>query len=103
MNNRVPQRVALLCLLLLQACVYVPRTHVTRDPNCVGLLHHMTLETDGQFNDFHILCNSSNQDACAALLVAGGAVAATSFIISGSIVMAGNVVYWMERKANCKS
>jgi hypothetical protein len=35
------------------------------------------------------------------LLVATGVVAATSAVVSGSIAVVGNVVYWFERQGQC--
>lgn len=40
-------------------------------------------------------------DGCVALLVAAGATAATSAIVSGSIVVVGNVAYWFEKRGLC--
>ena len=40
-------------------------------------------------------------DACAGALVAFGAVSAATAIVSGSIVLIGNVVYWLERQGQC--
>lgn len=89
----------LVIALLLTACVFVPHTVVTREPGCTGVQRQMTLQKQGEL---YLRCDSTNQDACAAWLVAGGVVAATSLIISGSIVVAGNVVYWLERQRDCK-
>ena len=40
-------------------------------------------------------------DACAALLASLGVVAAASAVVSGSIVIVGNIVYWFERQQGC--
>jgi hypothetical protein len=37
-----------------------------------------------------------------ALLVAAGVVAAASAVVSGSIAVVGNVVYWIEQQGQCK-
>ena len=42
----------------------------------------------------------TNRD-CAYVLVAIGAVAAATAVVSGSIVLVGNVVYWLERQGKC--
>jgi len=41
-------------------------------------------------------------DACVALLVAVGAISAATAIVSGSIVMVGNIIYWYEKKGLCQ-
>ena len=42
-------------------------------------------------------------NGCAAVLVAYGAVAAASLVVSGSIVVIGNAVYWVEERGRCTS
>ena len=41
-------------------------------------------------------------DGCVALLAATGAVTAATAVVSGSIALVGNVVYWFERQGQCK-
>jgi hypothetical protein len=86
----------LLVLLLVQACVYVPRTTSVYDEECRTHTRHMTLQAAqiGHFGSCH------GRD-CAYVLVALGAVAAASAVVSGSIVVAGNVVYWAEKQGQC--
>ena len=38
---------------------------------------------------------------CAGMLLAAGTIAATSAVVSGGIVITGNVVYWVERQGRC--
>jgi len=38
-----------------------------------------------------------------ALIVSAGIVTAATVIVSGSIVVVGNVASWLERKARCQS
>ncbi|MBC8057084.1 MAG: hypothetical protein H7Y61_10945, partial [Rhizobiales bacterium] len=39
---------------------------------------------------------------CAALVVGAIAVTTATVIVSGSIVVVGNIVYWLERRARCR-
>ncbi len=84
-------------LLALQGCIVVPQTREVYDADCRTVTRQMMLETAvlGSFR-------SCSNDACVAMLVTTGAVAAASLVISGSIVLVGNVVYWFERQGNCK-
>lgn len=82
--------------IALSACVVVPQTREVYDPECRMLTRQMTLET-AVLGTFH----SCAGDACGAMLVAAGAVTAASAVISGSIALVGNVVYWFERKGQC--
>ena len=85
-----------LLLLLLQGCVYLPRTTVVYDADCRITSKRMDLQPV----QIAAISGCSN-DGCAALLVAAGATAAASEVISGSIVVAGNVVYWFEKQGRC--
>lgn len=44
--------------------------------------------------------NCANAD-CAGVLLVGGVVSAASAVISGSIVLVGNTVYWLEKRGRC--
>ena len=85
------------CLLVLQACVLVPRTTEVYDANCKVMSKQMDLEPV-QIAAIRGCSNSG----CTAVLVAAGATAAASAIISGSIVIVGNVVYWFEKQGRCQ-
>jgi hypothetical protein len=85
-----------LLVLVLQGCVYVPRTAVVYDADCQVTSKQMELQPV----QIAAIAGCSNE-GCAALLVAAGATAAASAVISGSIVVAGNVVYWFEKQGRC--
>jgi hypothetical protein len=86
----------IVCLLGLQACVMVPRTTEVYDENCRVMSKQMDLEPV-QIAAIRGCSNSG----CTAALVAAGAAAAASAIISGSIVIVGNVAYWFEKQGRC--
>ena len=74
----------------------MPRTVEVYDSGCQIAARYMTLDLQ-QVGGF---AGCSNQ-GCAALLVTLGAVTVASAVVSGSIVLAGNVVYWFERQGRC--
>lgn len=82
--------------ILLAGCVYVPRTTAVYDEQCRITARQMTLDLQ-QVGGF---AGCSNQ-GCAAMLVTFGAVTLASAVVSGSIVIAGNVVYWFEKRGRC--
>jgi len=84
-------------LLLLEACVIVPRTTEVYDADCKVMSKQMDLEPV-QIAAIRGCSNSG----CTAVLVAAGATAAASAVISGSIVIVGNVVYWFEKQGRCQ-
>lgn len=80
----------------LTACVYVPRTTEVYDEGCRIQAREMTLEVQ-QIGIF-VGCHGRG---CGAVLVTLGAVTVASAVVSGSIVVAGNVVYWFEKRGRC--
>jgi hypothetical protein len=86
-----------LLALALGACVYVPRTVEIHDPECRIVARHMVL----QEVQIAALVGCANE-GCVTLVVAAAATAAVSAVISGSIVVAGNTVYWFERRGQCR-
>lgn len=85
-------------ILLLQACVFVPRTTTKYDEDCHTLARHLTLEPV----QIAQLQNCSHSQ-CADFMVVAGLTAAASVVISGSIVIVGNVMYWVEKQGHCLS
>lgn len=83
-------------LACLQACVVVPRTIQVYDAECGIMARQMDLETV-QIAAIRGCSNSG----CGAALVAAGATAVASTVVSGSIVIVGNVVYWFEKQGRC--
>ena len=82
--------------LLASGCVIVPITIESYDPDCRVVTRHMELKTV-QVAAFNAC---AGQGCDAGVLVALG-VTAVSVIVSGSIVVVRNVVYWAEHRADC--
>jgi hypothetical protein len=87
---------ALTTALLTAGCIVVPQTQAVYDPDCKVMTHQVTLETAvvGGFTR----CAG---DGCAAMLATMGFVTAASVLVSGSIAVVGNAVYWIERQGQC--
>jgi hypothetical protein len=81
----------------LQACIYLPSTLEVYDAECQVVAKHMTL----QEVQVAAVGGCQNQ-SCVALIVAVAATTAASVIVSGSIVIVGNVAYWLERRSACQ-
>jgi hypothetical protein len=82
--------------LFAQGCVFVPRTKAVDDSDCKVLSRQWTLEAVqiGQVGS----CGGKD---CGYLLAGLGLVAAGSAVISGSVVVAGNTIYWLEKQGRC--
>ena len=89
---------ALCAVFFLCACVYVPRMTRVYDHECKVMARQLVLE-GGQVAAIQ---RCENQ-GCVALIVGAGAVTAVTLVVSGSIVVVGNIAYWLERKAQCRS
>ena len=83
--------------LLLAGCVIVPHTVQHYDPECRVVTRSMELQAV-QLGWIQHCAN----EGCAALLAAAGATAAASAVISGSLTIVGNMVYWLERQGRCQ-
>jgi hypothetical protein len=85
-----------LTAILMTGCVYLPHTTAAYDKDCGAETKSMTLEA----HQVASLGQCSNE-GCVAWLVAAGVVGAATAVVSGSVVVAGNVVYWVEEKRQC--
>ena len=85
-----------LLIALLGGCVYFPKTTSEYDEKCLVYQRHMTLAV--QQVGFVAGCRG---ESCLGALVFVGAVSASTAVVSGSVVVVGNVVYWMENRGRC--
>jgi len=81
----------------LAGCVVVPVTRDVYDPDCRLMRREVTLEA-AMLGQFH----SCSGQECSALLATLGVVSAATLVVSGSLAVVGNVVYWLEHEANCR-
>lgn len=86
----------LLAAAFLQGCVFVPRTTTNYDAECMIETKKMALRPE----QIGALGSCSGRD-CVVALAAFGVIAAASAVVSGSIVVVGNVVYWLEKQGKC--
>src|SRR5688500_15566479 len=84
-------------LLLLQACVMVPRTTEAYDAECKVSVKQMDLQPVQLAS-----VQGCSNNGCAALLAVAGVSAAASTLISGGIVIVGNAAYWLDKQGRCQ-
>ena len=82
--------------LALTGCIVVPTTQTVYDRECQVHTRQVVLQT-AVIGGFH----SCSGDACAAMLATMGIVTAASVVVSGSIALVGNVVYFLEKQGRC--
>jgi hypothetical protein len=93
----MPQRLFLLAAAwVLAGCVMVPVTQTSFDAECGVVARQVTLAPV----QVAAIQGCSNQ-GCAVLLAAAGATAAASLVVSGSIAIVGNIVFWLEKQGSC--
>lgn len=84
------------------ACMVVPKQVATYDKTCMVATRKIELTVEQVDNIRHVNCNN---DYCyldiAEEITSSALVLTTSAIISGSIALAGNTLYWLERQGNC--
>ena len=85
-----------LASLALAGCIVVPQTRAAYGPECKVATRQVTLEA-AYLGGFHRCAG----DGCLTMLVGAGLVTAASAVVSGSIAVVGNVVYWIERQGRC--
>lgn len=99
-RRSIPARARLLATVLaavaLSACIVLPQSRDVYDPDCKTTTRQVTLET-AYIGGFHRCAG----DGCVAMLAAAGFVTAASVVVSGSIAVVGNAVYWLERQGRC--
>jgi hypothetical protein len=85
-----------LILLLLNGCIVVPQTVSTYNTGCELVSRRVELKPV----QVQVIerCEGSE---CGLLLAGYGVVAAASVVVSGSIAVAGNVVFWLEEQGRC--
>lgn len=89
-----------LIALTLAACIVVPRTEVIYDPQCQVQFKKMRLDVlEGVGGGVGLNCHTSAD--CLTWLALVGGVSAASVVVSGSIVIVGNTVYWLEKQGRC--
>ena len=80
----------------LSACIVVPQSRDVYDPDCKATTRQVILET-AYIGGFQRCAG----DGCLAMLAAAGFVTAASVVVSGSMAVVGNAVYWLERQGRC--
>ncbi len=101
MNKVHRQKIVMLLTLIfsLVSCVFVPEVAENQkySDNCNMLTKKLTLsarQIKGQLCD-----EEGGVEAC--LMVFGVVVPAGSFVVSGSVVLVGNALHWLERQGPC--
>ena len=90
-------------IMFLTSCTFIPKVvHDTDDRRCNLSTSQRTLDISAEGSDqfLHGCANSSSDSAFGCILLASLYSTATA-IISGSVVIVGNTLHWIEKQAKC--
>lgn len=101
----VSVRLALTLLSIsLGACIVVPKKVASYDSKCMVATQKIELSVE-QVEDFHNLDLHCTHFDCrtefVGILASSALVTTTSAIVSGSIALIGNTLYWAESQGKC--
>lgn len=97
-SNNIYRLTLIITISLLSACVVKPKTVASYNDKCMVSTQKMVLTAE-QMQTFDVLnCVTGNCEAEAILAVV---TTTTSAIVSGSIALIGNTLYWMESQGKC--
>jgi hypothetical protein len=95
-----------LILILLSstacACVVVPKKVASYDKKCMVSTQkvELTMEQAQTFSDIDCINNDCKMEFVGAI-ASSALVTTTSAIVSGSIALVGNTLYWLENQGEC--
>jgi hypothetical protein len=88
----------LLAAIALSGCVFFPRTTPSYTGACQVVENRLKLD----YVPLELNASGCSGDDCLLVLLAVyGGVTAGSAVVSGSVVLAGNTLYWLEKKGRC--
>jgi hypothetical protein len=90
------------CILYLSGCAFFPEKMAEEaTQNSCRISTPEWKLTFAEINDVTV-CQGSGKDAAYCLLAIGLVIPAGSFVVSGSIVVVGNTLHWLEYQGRCK-
>ena len=91
----------IIVLLFLSGCIVVPKTTYTKENITCDLKMKNVYLTTIDYGLDGIYCRG--EEDCIALLAAVSLVSVGSVIVSGSIMVIGNTIYWIEKQGKCEN
>ena len=89
-----------LATILLSGCIFYPKTrHRQEDVACNLSTKSMYLSSNDDL--LEAVPTNCSGDQCELILGTVAAISLGSAVISGSIVVIGNAIYWIEKQGKC--
>ena len=98
-----------LITFLIQSCIVIPKTVPEEDQECLLVTKSMTIDyyTSPDMIDEAVdemvqaITSDCHEPECLLLLAPLITISVGSFIVSGSIVVVGNTIHWIEEQGRC--
>lgn len=87
----------LLAAVTLSGCVFFPRSTPSYTGDCEIVEQRLTLDSV----PVRLGSAGCSGEACMLVLALYGGVTAGTAVVSGSVVLIGNTLYWLEKKGRC--
>ncbi len=99
MLNNIYRNIILIISMIfaISACVYYPKKVEFYDHDCEIQAKKLVLENEFLWLNF----GCQNEKGCLVILLITGVTGVATAIVSGSIVVVGNVIYWLEKRGKC--
>lgn len=97
-------KLLVLSLVLFTASCFVAKKEAVNTPHCKLVTDTWELELHSELPPgFRVASESCNSPECLLAFVVSSSITVTSsFIVSGSIVLVGNTLHWIEKQGRCK-
>jgi hypothetical protein len=95
--------------LLIQSCIVLPKTVPEEDQECLLVTKSMTIDyyTSPDMIDeavdemVHAISSDCHEPECLLVFAPLIAISVGSLVVSGSIVVVGNTIHWIEEQGRC--
>ena len=96
----------LLIIFLIQSCIFIPKTVPEENQECLLVTKNMTIDyyTSPELIDeavdemVNAISSDCHEPECLLLFAPFIAISVGSLIVSGSIVVVGNTIHWIEEQ-----
>jgi len=85
-------------LFLLTACAFYPKVVANQHLSCELVTKQLTIDGFGEVPD---VSGCTDSDCIITILGGAAVIGIVSFVVSGSIVITGNTIHWIEQEGRC--
>ena len=102
-NKTLRLALTLIISITLSGCIFTPvaNQHQPYSNNCDLKTQKLTISEAKRQHIVNCRIMSNESDLLGCIVIEGILLPATSFIVSGSIVLINNSIHWMEYKGKC--